>query len=280
MQALSEQAEDFLTWTETEHGRGISTIRSYRSDLKAFELWLVENGGDPSNPALEDARLYVDARLDMPLMRSTIERSATTLRRYFLFRGEREVRNVLARVTRPESYLRAADEFVVTRALDRLPSQSPSEKRNRAMAEVSYSCALRVRDVIALTMSDVEENTIVVGGQRRPLGAEASRALDSWLGSQGRSLLAKHHGVDLNPTRLFVSNAGQPLTRQGVNYVFNQTTGFMPYVFRDSCARHMIDRGSPIDAVRTMLGVSVADQHYKIDFSALQEVHRRCHPRG
>src|SRR5690606_2306051 len=42
--ALPLEVEEFLTWLSAERGRAANTVAAYRRDLRAYHLWLHEQG--------------------------------------------------------------------------------------------------------------------------------------------------------------------------------------------------------------------------------------------
>jgi integrase/recombinase XerD len=164
--------------------------------------------------------------------------------------------------------------------------------RDVAMLEVLYGAGLRISELMALRVRDVDLEDRLVrvtgkGGKARlvPVGGSAAAAvrryLDSWRGVLDRR--GESRGV------LFLSRQGRPLSRMGAWKIVRrhaEGAGFSsvtPHSFRHSFATHLLERGANLVAVQEMLGhadISTTQIYTHVDRQYLQEEHKHYHPRG
>lgn len=107
-----------------------------------------------------------------------------------------------------------ADE--VAALLDRIPTSTPLELRDRALFEMAYACGLRVEELVNLDLgsldTDAEELRVEGKGKRTrvvPVGEHALRALGRWL-TRGRPALSAEDPA------LFLSKSGRRLSTSDV----------------------------------------------------------------
>lgn len=139
--------------------------------------------------------------------------------------------------------------------------------RDRAMLSITYICGLRVSEVLALSINDVDlgpsPTLRIVGKGRRarilPLGPETVALLRSWLRLRPNAVY----------DHVFLNRNNMPLTRDGFasrlsKYAENaQKTNIglrnkrvTPHVLRHSCAMHMLKSTHDIRKVALWLGHS------------------------
>ncbi|WBO22503.1 tyrosine-type recombinase/integrase [Sphingomonas abietis] len=152
------------------------------------------------------------------------------------------------------------------RAIIQLPSMKRRDGiRDRAMLSVAYICALRVSEVLALSLSDLDlgsKPTLhVIGKGRRarilPLAPDTVQLLRAWLSAR----------PDVPYDHIFLNRHGFPLSRDGfaarlARYV-ELAAGTVPslaqkrvtpHVLRHSCAMHMLKATRDIRKVALWLG--------------------------
>lgn len=137
----------------------------------------------------------------------------------------------------------------------------PDSVRDRAMLEILYATGMRVSELVALNVEDIDldAGTAVCAGRSGrvrtlPLSNRAIDVLAQYL-TDARHLMARH---DTNS--LFVNHRGGRLTRQGFwlilkAYAARVGIGQMtPHTLRHSFAVHALRRGLDIKDVQKQLG--------------------------
>jgi len=180
----------------------------------------------------------------------------------------------------------------VERLLD-LPDRSRAlGKRDRAMIELLYSSGLRVSELCAVKMQDLNHDLGFIriygkGGKHRvvPVGRAAIAAIQEWAG-QARSLVLKSRPSAF----LFVTGRGTAMTRQGFwknLSEYAKMAGFTgrltPHVLRHSFATHLLEGGADLRSVQSMLGhadIATTQIYTHVVRTRLRETVDRHHPRG
>jgi len=157
--------------------------------------------------------------------------------------------------------------------------------RDRAILELLYAAGLRVSELTGLNVADLslDAGRALVRGKGDkervvPLGRAAVETLEAYL-KQGRPALARRAS-----SRLFLSERGQPLSRQWVWRLVKQTDAeASPHMLRHSCATHMVERGADLRTVQTLLGhadIATTQVYTHLALGRLKAVHREHHPRA
>lgn len=134
--------------------------------------------------------------------------------------------------------------------------------RDRSIAELLY-CNLRVCEVAAMDLSDIQGNELLVHGKGKRerkafLALSAKEALTKYLPT--REVLLQHRGVESNA--LFVNQRScKRVTVKSIHRIIRamaHAAGLPKYVspvkLRGACATHMLNNGAPLSAVSQLLG--------------------------
>lgn len=259
----------FLSFCRVEKGLADHTISAYGFDLKDLAAFCASLKIDVC-PTPEQLSQYLDGLYSQGLSSRSIARKQATLRNFYRFLlkegkiGEQPI--TLMRAPRTWQTL---PKYLNSQQIDALLAaplpEKPNGIRDRAMLELLYSSGLRVSELCAVRLSDLNLDFGIVrvvgkGSKQRmiPVGGKAQAAVREYL-SSGRSKLLKGRASGA----LFVTARGGPMTRQGfwkliVNYgkrvgIFH---GLTPHVLRHSFATHLLEGGADLRSVQTMLGHS------------------------
>jgi integrase/recombinase XerD len=139
---------------------------------------------------------------------------------------------------------------------------SPEALRDLAMMETLYACGMRVSELVALNVADIDFDAGSVrcvgkGGRERhiPIKLRAVEAVRNYT-DRGRPVLCK--GVE--QPALFLNHRGQRLTRQGFWLILKgyaeqaRIANITPHTLRHSFAAHMIERGTDLRSLQEILG--------------------------
>lgn len=169
----------------------------------------------------------------------------------------------------------------------------PKGLRDQAILELLYATGMRVGELAALTVEDVDLERNVVrcrgkGDKEReiPIHETAARKVWQYL-HHGRPKLQNQR----RPTRaLFLNYRGAPLTRQGIWLIIRTyarmagiATRVTPHVLRHSVATHLLRRGANLREVQELLGhatLSTTQQYTQVANEHLREVYDNTHPRA
>jgi integrase/recombinase XerC len=170
-----------------------------------------------------------------------------------------------------------------------------AELRDRAMAELLYGAGLRVGELVALDVRDLDLHRGEVrvwgkGGKERvvPLPARSREALRAWLDLRRRpGVLAEPLFTALRsrrgepPRRLDARDVRRRLRRRAL------TAGIAdrvhPHRLRHSYATHLLDMGADLRGIQELLGhasLSTTQKYTAVSAERLVEAYDRAHPRA
>ncbi len=293
--ALSE----YLQWLIVEKGRSPATIEAYRRDINALRTWMSHEHLELDSFGEGHFETYVGQLRASDRAESSVSRAISSLRGWFGFLVEEGVL-----VADPSARVRSArhtrtlpkplDEALVIRILDSIVDASPAGLRDRALLELLYGTGVRVSEAVGIGLEDLDfdEELILVtgkGSKQRlvPIGNSLRRALETYLGTGGRSEFANAK----RSSALFLNARGGRLSRQGVDLIVNRRAllagvrreQVSAHVFRHSCATHMLAHGADIRVVQELLGhasIATTQLYTAVSVSSLRREYLNAHPRA
>lgn len=274
-----------------------NTVASYLRDIRQYADWLQDFGGlnvlDAQRVHIQDylSHLEEDGRSG-----ATLSRSLASLKNFYAylissgFLEETPVFDI--HVDRGEKKL---PQILTGREIELLLSQPVLSDakgcRDKAMLEVMYATGIRVSELIALDVGDVniELGTIKCAGAKKhriiPLYPAALKALQSYLKEIRSTLIA-----DPEETALFVNVSGVRMSRQGFwkNLKYYQSTAHIdkqitPHTLRHSFAVHLLENGADLDSLQELLGhsdISSTQMYTQMVNQKLKSVYEKCHPKA
>ncbi len=289
--------EDFLASLRVERRLADNTVQSYGRDLLLYGTFLRARGVEsPTESGHDDLQAYLQWLSRRGLSARSRARNLSALRSFYRFlklEGITE-RDPTEWIESPRGwrklprYLSGGEVEALLRRPDR---KTPAGIRDAALLELLYDCGLRVSELAALKMGqvDVESWLVLVpgkGGKERyvPFGEEALDVLGLYL-RDGRPRMVKGEG---NPF-LFPGRSSGHLTRQGIWKIVKRhlrASGVMkdvsPHMLRHSFATHLLNNGADLRAVQMMLGhadISTTQIYTHLSQERLKKIHRKYHPR-
>ena len=162
--------------------------------------------------------------------------------------------------------------------------------RDVAMWELTYSCGLRVSELVGLDLTalDLAEGQVRVLGKGRkqrlvPVGRQARAALEIWLQRRLEraqpaepALFLNQHGHRLT-VRQVQGRLKRWARRQGLE------TSLHPHMLRHSFASHLLESSGDLRAVQELLGhsdIRTTQVYTHLDFQHLARVYDQAHPRA
>lgn len=291
-----EWIKRFLIYLESERQFSPQTISAYRRDLEALFYHLTELGSVKSWDKLkvDQARSFATKLHQRGLSGRSIARALSAARSFYRFLGRESgvKRNPFEGVRAPKSGNKLPGTLTAEEAaqLVALPGRSPLEVRDRALLELLYSSGLRVSEVVALDIDDLdlkEGSVRVLGKGKRerivPVGHYAQEAIKGWYAH--RASLVKEGSA-----ALFVSRRGG---RLAVRSVQSRLAGWAkklglgvdvsPHMLRHSFASHLLESSGDLRAVQELLGhadIATTQVYTHLDFQHLSKVYDKAHPRA
>ncbi|MDR3109254.1 MAG: tyrosine recombinase XerC [Planctomycetaceae bacterium] len=314
---MIKAAARFLQYLLVERNVSEMTLKSYHEDMEALIEYLTDSHQKrcprPDEISTLELRGYVAAMHEAAYSRATIARRLASLRSFFRF-GQRDgfVKENPAKPLRNPRTQRSLPYFLSTDDVERLlstpPALEPLGMRDRAILETMYSAGLRVGELVAINMGDVQlkEGIIRVRGKGRkerfsPLGSFAVKAVNRWLKLR-KEILAGTLNVAGSPTKprrplpdspnapLFLNKYGKRLTTRSVGRMLEKHINeagldarTTPHTLRHSFATHLLDNGADIRSVQELLGHKslVTTQIYThVSTAKFREIYEKAHPRA
>ena len=275
---LRSAIHEFLNALEADRGFAANTIAAYRNDLEQFCTYVQSPPESDHLPPISAWSELTEAHLSTYVLHlksreyaaSTIARKTAALKSFSAYLVERGVTRIDAaeRLSAPrvEKY---TPRSISPSEIDQLLSQTaraaaenrPEGLRDQAMLETLYSTGMRVSELVALNLGDIDLERRVArctgkGGRLRsvPLRTSAINALRSYL-EYGRPRIAPNE-----EQALFVNHRGSRLTRQGfwlILKAYARQAGIQditPHTLRHSFATHALRHGYELRDVQQMLG--------------------------
>jgi integrase/recombinase XerD len=298
---MSEHAhpliDRFLEALWLEKGLSRHTREAYGADLALFRAWLVERGFDLERVDRELILEHLDWRLQRGYHARSTARLLSCLRgfyHYCQFEGFiAEDPTLLVSLPRQARAVPHTLSEADVEALLGAPGTGEAlGLRDRAMLEVLYACGLRVSELVALTLEQVNLRQGVVrvfgkGARERlvPLGEEAIDWLLRYLReARGELLLGRPSDV------VFPSLRGEQMTRQTFWHrikLHARSAGIdkplSPHTLRHAFATHLLNHGADLRVVQMLLGhrdLSTTQIYTHVARARLQALHAEHHPRG
>ena len=329
---MREAIDSFLNHLVVEKGFSRNTLDAYRNDLYQFTEYAdpklnssnsadsAQQSGGPSGRWKQvDLGLLSDYVTSLRGTKSyrdtTTARKVAALKSFFNFLVQEEVVSedpteflVSPRVGRNlPNYL---SEEEIERLLDHAQREkSPEGKRDWAILELLYATGLRVSELVALNVHDVNMSEGMVrcmgkGSKERIayMYSRAVRALLRYVEEARPTLVSSNSGTVKNGSgiakkagpgeerALFVNHRGDRLTRQWVwtilkNYAKRASLDkpITPHVLRHSFATHMLRGGASLRHVQELLGhasITTTQVYTHLTTDHVREQYDKSHPRS
>jgi site-specific recombinase XerD len=290
--ALAEYDRDLRA-----RGSAERTRRAYAVDLGDFVEWSGPQGLAPGDIRHRDVRRYAAGLSSAGAAPATVARKLAAVRGLFgfLVRTERAGQNPAELVSSPkrsEKLPKVLSTEQMRSLLERIPTRTPLELRDRAMLELAYSCGLRCEEIVNLDQGalDFETEQLRVlgkGSKERilPVGEPAQRALERYL-ERGRRALA----TDTREPALFLSKSGRRLSNSDVTRRLGLWTreaalaaGVSPHSLRHSFATHLLEGGADLRVVQELLGhasLATTQLYTHVSLDRLRRSYEQAHPRA
>ncbi|NLX42058.1 MAG: site-specific tyrosine recombinase XerD [Chloroflexi bacterium] len=299
---MNDQIEAFLTSLMEEKGYSSNTIVAYRNDLSQFDGYLqgLQLGAwDEVTP--QHLVTYVDGlRHEHEYASATVARKVAAAKSFFRFLVNNGVlsQDPSEKLDSPKvrKYLPTSISEEEVERLLRAPTLNHSVRglRDAALLELLYATGMRVSEIVALDVSDldVQNGYVRCRGESShyrereiPIYRRAVEALQRYLEAGRKELVC-----DEQEPALFVNHRGNRLTRQGLWLIIKKyvsesgiTAEVTPHTLRHSFATHLLNGGADVRQVQGLLGhanVSTTQVYRQISQERLREVYDEAHPRA
>jgi site-specific recombinase XerD len=261
---ILDEYRDYLERT----GKSASTVKAYTHDVASFATWFEQTTGEGFAPGAVDPREITDYRgflLQRDSSPATVNRRLVAMRRFFLWAKRQGIANsnpfdMLERVRVKEQkdvaprWLNRQEQLALLRAV-----RQSENVRDLAIIQTLLGAGLRISEAAALKVTDLELSErsgrvrvrLGKGMKTRsiPLSLQVRKALQAYLE------VRPDEGEDL----LFLGQRG-PLSEWGIHAIVKKYAyqarleDVTAHTLRHSFAKNLVDAGTPLDQVATLLG--------------------------
>jgi integrase/recombinase XerD len=302
---MKEPIESFLNYLAVEKGYSEHTIAAYHNDLTGLADFAsreaAKQGASPSWPGFGRQQMlaYMLDLKERGYAATTMARKVAAARSFFSFL----VAEGLIRTDPTENMSSPSVGKALPRPISisqvRLLLEQPAKlstaeaRRDRAMLELLYASGMRISELVALNLGDVNtrgDYFVRCFGKGRkeriiPLYEQIARTVQDYIDAD-RPRLA--HGKKENA--LFLNARGERLTRQGFwqklkEYARNAglSENISPHTLRHSFATHMLSGGADLRSVQELLGhanISTTQVYTHLTTEHVRRAYDKSHPRS
>ena len=270
------------------------TLSNYQRDLDSLAHFAAQRD-TPIDKLIEaDIRAWTSQLHRRGLAPASIQRHLSAARSFYnyLARENGHQRNPAGSVQaprKPRKLPRTMDADQVNQFLSQ-PANTVIDRRDKAMAELFYSSGLRLAELAAINIDDIDATLLTVIGKGNkartiPIGSVAREAIKVWL--QVRPTIGADH-----PDRdaLFTSKRGRRISPRNIQArlkLLARKAGVHqdvhPHMLRHSFASHLLESSGDLRAVQELLGhenISTTQIYTHLDFQHLAKVYDDAHPRA
>lgn len=287
----------FLDALWMEGGLSANTLTAYRADLAGLGRWLAARRKGLLEADNSDLLEYLALRLKNGAKPRSAARLLSSVRRFYQHhvrdgRLDEDPSRLIAAPKLGRPLPQALTEEDVEALLGAPDVDEPAGLRDRAMLELLYACGLRVSELVALVVTQINLRQGVVrlvgkGAKERlvPSGEEALHWLQRYL-AEARPLLLRGGASD----KVFVTRRGDAMTRQAFWYLIKRhalrvgvSSKLSPHTLRHSFATHLLNHGADLRVLQLLLGhssLSTTQIYTHVARERLKQLHAIHHPRG
>lgn len=290
--------DQFIDYLENERKKSRNTLEAYKRDIAGFFAFLKKRDIDePDNVTNTEIVAFLMELKNEGRAPATINRKMASVRAYYNYLVEKQIisQNPTRNIKTPKVEKKGL-EYLSIEEVDKLlamPDDSIRGKRDRAILELLYATGIRVNEVIAANVSDVN---LRIGfftcpgesGKARiiPIGRPAKAALEEYI-FNSRDMIVKENKEE---NALFVNYYGKRMTRQGLWKIMKEYAGkagltqkLTPHILRNSFAVHMVQNGADLKSLQELLGhedISATQIYLSVTKNRIKDVYDKTHPRA
>ncbi len=296
---------DFQTYLEVERNVSAHTKNAYLADVKEFvhflqKSGLIKNADEAAEAQAESIRAFLGYLYRQKVKKVTVNRKISSLRAFykFLMRQGKIKKNPASMVQTPKTEKYMPVFLSVDEAFELLNNagdgKSP-DSRIQAVMELFYSCGLRLSELVALNVMDIDfsQRLVKVRGKGKkerivPVGKTALQCLKKYL-EDSRALRKRSVGSVFEEP-LFLNARGQRITTRSIARALDDAAAksalgrkISPHALRHSFATHLLNAGADLRAIQELLGhrsLSTTQKYTAVDVNHLMEIYDKAHPRA
>jgi len=268
---MKEQIEQFLEHLKVQKHYSGNTLSAYRNDLYQFLAYLEGRASDWGQVRHDTLIDYImTMKGSQEYAAATVARKVAAVKSFYHHLAQSGILkdDPTAALDSPRVQKRPPRALSVddVEALLEHPAHDSSAKglRDRALLELLYATGLRVSEVVALNVDDLNLASATVHvlrnrGRRERMIPIHDRAIEPLQLYLQRGRLQLLHNRD--ETALFLNHRGDRLTRQGLWLIVKHHVRAIgieeevtPHTLRHTCAAHLLSNKADVQQVQQILG--------------------------
>ena len=292
-----QNIQAFLDYLQFEKRYSPHTLTAYRTDLLQFNEYLArlyECSAISAEAVM--IRSWMMTLIEGGCSKRSLNRKLTSLRQFYkyslrnnLIDADPMLRVVSMKVDKTLPSFITKDEMTYLLDVKKFTNDFEGV-RNKMLLELFYSTGIRLSELIALKVTDVDyvNKQIKVFGKRSK--ERIIPLLDSCLDSLRFYVESYRFEVVKKDVSLFLTKSGNVLYPKLVYRIVNSYLGDVtgvkqksPHILRHAFATHMLNEGADLNAIKEILGHSslTSTQIYtRSSAERLKEIYKQAHPRG
>ena len=326
---MRDHLKAFLQYLRLNRHLSPHTVRAYENDVTQYLAFVASDTGKkmsqlvPEDLGMDSVRAHLGSLNTAGKARSSVARKLSALKTFVRYLRREEViehdPTAMAVAPRRDQTIPVfLSEPEITRLIETPNTSDPLGRRDRAILELFYASGLRLSELVAIDLEDVNLSgrmVRVMGKGRKerllPFNHNAHNAIRAWMNDRaailasrrprqidGRSLKGAGRRPKAEARRpkadhgdpLFINYRGTRLTDRSVDrllrrYVAQCSTrmGVSAHALRHSFATHLLQRGADLRAIQELLGhaaLSTTQRYTHVNAAQLIDVYRKSHPRA
>ena len=296
---------DFQIYLEVQRNVSKHTLKAYIADIEEFNSFLRESDITKKNDAIinvepETIRTYLSHLYQKKVKKVTVNRKIYSLRSFYkyLLRAGKIKNNPAEMVQAPKIERYMPTFLSVDETFQLLADQgdnSVSGLRDSAMLELFYSSGLRLSELAALNVTDLDFRQALVklrgkGKKERivPVGKQALQAIDEYIKKTTEVRKKSDENLFKNP--LFLNVRGKRITARSIARIVDSTAvksgigrKISPHALRHTFATHLLNAGADLRSIQELLGhesLSTTQKYTAVNINRMMEVYDKAHPRA
>ena len=286
----------YETYLTTEKKASANTVSSYVRDVSQFAAAMDDKGISLRDVLGQDVEQYTRVMSRNGKSPATVTRSLASIKSFYQYLCVKgTVSQNPAKGIAPAKVERKLPQVLTGKEVELFLEQPECTDlkgfRDRAMLELLYATGIRVSELIALDVDDLNLPGGILKcrskGKERviPLYPAAIRALSEYL-----DVVRPQIVESAEEEALFVNMSGERMSRQGfwkLIKFYQEKAGIQkditPHTLRHSFAAHLLENGADLRSIQEMLGhadISSTQIYSKLLNQKLKDVYRKAHPRA
>ncbi|MDD3174536.1 MAG: tyrosine-type recombinase/integrase, partial [Herbinix sp.] len=252
---MEQYMNDFITYLREVKNASKNTLQAYQNDLKKLQLFFEKQNINSVTKISETSlNSYILTLEKDGLSPASVSRNIAVIKAFILYLIKQGImQGDPSERIKPPKVQKKSPQIIEESLVDKLLGQPDLKTnkgiRDRAMLELLYATGIKVSELIAMKVADINLTArYITCGERRersiPFGKTAKNALQEYLKIRPNNFDKNNNDV------LFLNSSGEQLSRQGLWKIlkaYAKSVGLNqinPNAIRHSFAAHLIENGA------------------------------------